>query len=262
MDKILTVQNLNKTYSNFWGRRKKQVLKDLSFDLYKSEKLAIVAKNGAGKTTLAKIISGYIGYESGEIKYNYEFTWSPYEEILLEFQESHNIPFHFVGELINDYKVRGKERLISKDYESYLYEKLNIKRFKGRRFSKLSGGEKQILKLYLSLIVKTKILILDEFTSALDFENKKFVREILIEYLENFDVTLILISHDAGEIRRIADRIIVLRDGKVFNELKDIKSKFKNDDEIEEVLKENIEDIAATNLNKSNTFLNFKRKNK
>ncbi|SYV92346.1 ABC transporter ATP-binding protein [Mycoplasmopsis synoviae] len=83
-----------------------------------------------------------------------------------------------------------------------------------------------------------------------------------MEYLENFDVTLILISHDAGEIRRIADRIIVLRDGKVFNELKDIKSKFKNDDEIEEVLKENIEDIAATNLNKSNTFLNFKRKNK
>ncbi|MDE5841598.1 MAG: ATP-binding cassette domain-containing protein, partial [Malacoplasma sp.] len=101
---------------------------------------------------------------------------------------------------------------------------LNIDFLLNKKYSKLSGGEKQKINLVSVILYNPKILILDEFSSNIDIETSFTIREIL----EKLNSTLIVISHSAKEISEVCNRLVFLKNGKIFSEIKNKKNITEN----------------------------------
>ncbi|WP_194185095.1 ATP-binding cassette domain-containing protein [Granulicatella sp. 19428wC4_WM01] len=146
----------------------------LSF--FERDKIGIVGKNGSGKTSLLKIISGDLVFENSQI-------------------DRQNTEFIFL-------KQSGNNALIQENYQEFdeLLSKLQV--FKVE-FEHMSGGEKQ--KYLLSKILSSygKVLLLDEPTTYLDIETKKW----LIEYLKRIDTTMLIVSHDRELLDGVCNKI-------------------------------------------------------
>lgn len=215
------------------------VLRGLSFEIYENTIVGLIGKNGAGKTTLFKILSGEETYDKGELilpkgrrigvldqipQYPpettvYQVLDSAFEDLYalrdrisqLERQmaeDSDPILVKQYGTMTTEFEARG----------GYTIE-TSIKRvcnglgidpdMQGRRFSELSGGEKTRVNLARIILTDTHILLLDEPTNHLDIN----AVEWLEEYLETFQGTVIVISHDRYFLDKVAERIIEIEDG-------------------------------------------------
>ncbi|WP_299092918.1 ribosomal protection-like ABC-F family protein [uncultured Metabacillus sp.] len=184
---MLQVRNLKKVFGE------KIVLNDLSFDLYKGERIGLVGSNGAGKTTLANILYGSLAPDEGNIKRNNDLR---------------------IGYLLQsvDYSVNDFNYLSAEFLESASELGLTkIQTWEQERFHHLSGGEK--LKIALAQIWSSNpdILILDEPTNHLDFQGVHW----LISQLENFRGTVIIISHDRFFLDKTVTKIFDLDHGKL-----------------------------------------------
>jgi macrolide transport system ATP-binding/permease protein len=184
---ILQARNLKKHFGE------KPVLEDLSFDLNKNDRIGLVGANGAGKTTLANLIYGDIEPEQGTINRNPQLR---------------------IGYLLQsvDYTVNDDNQLSAEFLERA--SELGLKKvhsWQGERFAHLSGGEK--LKIALAQIWASNpdILILDEPTNHLDFQGVNW----LINQLQEFNGTVILISHDRYFLDKTITKVFELDLGKL-----------------------------------------------
>ncbi|QNF29227.1 ribosomal protection-like ABC-F family protein [Metabacillus elymi] len=184
---ILQARNLKKHFGE------KPVLEDLSFDLNKNDRIGLVGANGAGKTTLANLIYGDIEPDQGTINRN---------------------PQMRIGYLLQsvDYTVNDDNQLSAEFLERA--SELGLKKvhsWQEERFSHLSGGEK--LKIALAQIWATNpdILILDEPTNHLDFQGVNW----LMNQLQEFNGTVILISHDRYFLDKTITKVFELDLGKL-----------------------------------------------
>ena len=231
----LSVKNLVKSYDV-----DQNILDGLSFDVQAGERVGIMGRNGAGKTTLFKILTGEIGYDTGDVifapgkkvglisqipNYPADFT---VERVLrtafveldgirrklekLEQQMTASTPRDILqqyDELMNRYTVGGGYE-IDVDLEK-ICNGLNIpKPMREQLFCMLSGGEKTRVNLARLLLEKTDILLLDEPTNHLDMKSVEWLEE----YILKFKGTVLTISHDRYFLDRIVQRIVELRDGK------------------------------------------------
>ncbi|QJG66909.1 ABC transporter ATP-binding protein [Mycoplasma phocoenae] len=242
----ITIKNLNKKYRKFPWQIPAHILKDFSLQIYKNDRLAIIGPNGSGKTTLVEIIAGYKSKTSGNIEYSFEYKNSPYECIAIQFQENKFIKKYKVSRIYKEL-VKYAKSFINEEFTEQLKNILNIDSLMNITYGSLSGGQKQRINLFFSLIYNPKVLILDEFTAGLDIQTKSLVKELLLVYLNQFETSLILVSHDANEVFSLCDRIIFINNGQITGEVKDIKTKFNNQEELEKYMLQNI-----------NTF-NFKK---
>lgn len=218
---IIKANNISKTF------KKQIVLDDLSFYLKENESIAIIGRNGSGKTVFSKILTNLIKQDSGEIEYNME---GGVFDISMQFQ-SLNLPEELkVYEILKIYELEFAN-LDAKNTITKLSEVFEIESFLKKRISKLSGGQKQRVNLLLSLIKKPQVLILDEFITGLDVLSA----EKIIKYLEVLKkeekTSLVIITHQPDEIKRLTDRIIKLENGKFTSEFKtsDVDKKYKGD---------------------------------
>lgn len=242
---IISVKSLTKTVINSrWrrllkGRKKEEayfkILDKVDLRIFRRERIAIVGKNGSGKTTLVKIISGFRKPTKGYVEYNFNYETSPYEKISIQFQDN---------SFLDQFRVREIHRLmienaggkIDNNEVEKLRKILNIDSLLDKKFRHLSGGQKQKIALFLSLICKPELLILDEFSTGLDVHSKNSIREYLIDYLDKHDVAFILICHEPKEIFRLCNKIIVLDGGKVTQVITDIQKQFRTEDSLEEFI--------------------------
>jgi len=186
---VMKVKRLSKSYP---GRT---LFRDVTFSLSRGERLFLTGENGCGKSTLIRMLAGDSEPETGEIEYGYHVSVGYYD------QENQNLhPENTVlDELWNAYP-----NMTQTDVRSALA----LFQFKGddieKKVSVLSGGEKARLTLSKLILARHNLLILDEPTNHLDIGS----REVLEEALEQFDGTLIAVSHDRYFIRRLASRIM------------------------------------------------------
>jgi len=203
-----------------------QALKDISFQIYEGEILALVGENGAGKSTLAKIISGVHIQSSGEILFeggviHCNSTKDARDKgISIVLQEFALIPHLSIAENIflcneNMYGKgiwQNRSRMIEETKKLFERTGIDFKLDPNTRIEELTVAQQQYIEIVKAISNNSKLIILDEPTSAL---SKTEVAHLfsLMRNLNSQGVTLVFVSHKLDEIFEISDRIVVFRDG-------------------------------------------------
>ena len=212
MDNFISIQNLNKKYSNNFI-----AINDLSLNIKKGEIFGLLGPNGAGKSTLINIICGIVKPSSGIIKVNNY-------DIIKDFRKTRSL----IGIVPQELTVEAFETVFNNvSYSRGLYGKkkddsyiesllktLSLWDKKDNKLRELSGGMKRRLLIAKALSHNPKILFLDEPTASVDVELRRDMWKI-IEKLKTNGVTIILTTHYIEEAEEMADRIGIINKGKL-----------------------------------------------
>ena len=171
-----------------------QVGQKYNFSVYKGDRLAIVGKNGIGKSTLIKTIAKKQKKLGGNIQYGSKVSLGYYDQKQAEFESSKTI----LNELWDEYPLM-KEAEVRTVLGRFLFRGDDVLKI----VRDLSGGEKARLQLAKLMLEKNNLLILDEPTNHLDITSK----QVLEEALENYEGTILFVSHDRYFINKIANKV-------------------------------------------------------
>ena len=171
-----------------------QVGQKYNFSVYKGDRLAIVGKNGIGKSTLIKTIAKKQKKLGGNIHYGSKVSLGYYDQKQAEFESSKTI----LNELWDEYPLM-KEAEVRTVLGRFLFRGDDVLKI----VRDLSGGEKARLQLAKLMLEKNNLLILDEPTNHLDITSK----QVLEEALENYEGTILFVSHDRYFINKIANKV-------------------------------------------------------
>ncbi len=201
---VLTVENAGKKYGE------KRIFKDASFIITKGEKIGLVGRNGEGKSTMMKMIAGKTDFE-GNIKPGHGVLLGYFEQDQEEKLDTKKTVFETIDELAVG-EVRKQVRGI---LGSFLFSGEDIE----KKVQVLSGGERGRLALCKLLLEPYNLLLLDEPTNHLDIRSK----EVLKRALEEYEGTVIMVSHDRDFMKGICSRLFEFRNGQVKEHLCDIE---------------------------------------
>ena len=198
-------------------------LDDVNLDVASGELVALLGPSGSGKTTLLRIIAGLEAQDSGRVLFHGEDTsHTDVRKRQVGFVFQHYALFDHMTILDNvSFGLRVKprsQRLPDAEIKrraSELLELVQLGRFSGRFPNQLSGGQRQRVALARALAVEPKVLLLDEPFGALDAKVRKELRRWLRRLHDEVHVTSVFVTHDQEEAMEIADRVVVMRGGKI-----------------------------------------------
>lgn len=219
---ILKIENLNKVYGK--NENELHVLKNINLNIEENKFIAVVGASGSGKSTLLNCMAGLDKPTDGKIYYNNEEISNMPDGKLADirinnfgfvFQNFNLIPVVNVYENIIMPSLL-ENRKVDKKYLEKLLERLQIKD-KIKKFpNELSGGQQQRVAIARALINNPKIIFADEPTGNLDTKSTEEVMSILRECVNDYNQTLIMITHN-DTIAREADICIKIQDGAIVN---------------------------------------------
>ncbi|MGY0398909.1 MAG: sugar ABC transporter ATP-binding protein [Ostreibacterium sp.] len=213
---MLSLRNIRKQYGST------EVLHGIDLDIYSGEVVALLGENGAGKSTLSGIIAGAIEPSSGIMQWRNK-TYSPNSPrqainagVVLIHQELRLLPELTIAENIFVGRYPTKNGKVDRSKMNELATK-QIKRLglnipASRKVEGLATASQQLIEIAKALTLNANLLILDEPTAALGVAETELLFQ-QIDRLKSEDVSIIYISHRLEEIRRVADRIVIMRDG-------------------------------------------------
>ena len=211
---FLEVKNISKKYED------KYAIKDVSFSLEKGKFLCLLGPSGSGKSTILHSIGGFIKHE-GEIILDGKSikNLSPEDrDVSTVFQSFGLFPhMNVLKNVMYGLKFKEKDKS-KKEKEAEAREVLRIVGLNGyeKRYpSELSGGEKQRVALARSLVVRPKILLMDEPLSALDAKLRSEMQFEIRRIQREFNITTIFVTHDQKEAFVMADEIIIINHGEL-----------------------------------------------
>lgn len=230
--KAIELINIVKKYGQ------QEVLNSFSLDIEKGKCLAVMGESGSGKSTIAKIIIGLEKPNSGEVKI---FD----KDIEFLFQDSYNAlnPRMTVEDLIYE-PLQFSTDIDIKDKREFILELLKqvelAPELLTRRRDELSGGQLQRVCLARALSTKPQIMIFDESLSGLDPLVQDKILDLLYKIQKEYQLTYIFISHDFRLCYFLADRIILIDNGKIIEDFKDLDKEIIPKTEIGKILLEDI----------------------
>ena len=213
MSELLAVREVSKTF----GSNNRPAVDKVSFECQRGEVLAIVGGSGSGKTTLLRIIAGLEIPDAGEIsldgkRINGPTDFLPPEkrDCTLVFQDYALFPNMNVEQNV----FFGKTAKQRPEQVKKLLELTKISALIKRYPHEISGGEQQRVALVRALATNPSLVLLDEPLSHLDPELRDSVRAELINLFKETETTALFVSHDTEDAMAMADRVIVMRDGR------------------------------------------------
>ena len=219
----------------------KTMVSDIDFQVNKNDRVAIIGPNGIGKSTLLKTIMKKLEPKDGSIKYGASLDIGYYDQELQSLD-----PSKTVLDTIWDRHKTMPEKDVRSILASFLFTAEDIDKTVGQ----LSGGQKARLTLTVLSLEKDNFLLMDEPTNHLDIEAK----EVLEQALDNYDGTLLFVSHDRYFINELANKIISVRDGhaKIYNGNYSyyLDEKAKQAAAVQEAKAEQTESTTSANQNK------------
>lgn len=231
-ERILKVENLEK----YFGNEDRRVLSQLNFDLLEGEFLGIMGKSGSGKTTILNSLASLGSFNKGSISY-YDKDISLFNKRELAFYRKNVISYIYQDfkliDILTAYENIILPFTISKKPidKKRVIEIANILEIEGILDSypeTLSGGEKQRVGVARAILKNSKIILADEPTSALDSKLSTNVLRLLNTYNKVHKRSIIMASHDLRAIS-FTDRVLFLKDGKIYNELRRKESESRED---------------------------------
>ncbi len=213
----LEIKNLIKSY----GANK--VLDNININLEEGKFLCLLGPSGSGKSTILHSIGGFIDF-SGQIILDGEdiSNLEPNDRKVSTVFQSLGLFSHMT--ILNNvmYGLKFNQKSLSKtekrDLAYKTIEMVGLKGYENRKPSELSGGERQRVALARSLVVKPKLLLMDEPFSALDQNLREKMQLEIRKIHKNFNLTTIFVTHDQAEAFKMADEIIVLSQGKIIDQ--------------------------------------------
>jgi len=209
----LQVKNIHKTFNSLIA------VNNISFEIEKNKTMGLLGPNGCGKTTSIGMMLGLITPTSGQIFIN-GISLEPKNRI--ELLSSMNFASPYI-ELPKKLTVKQNLEVYARLYgvkkihqrTDEMIEDLNLQSFLNKKTGELSSGQKNRVALAKSLINKPKLLFLDEPTASLDPDVGDFVREYIEKYKKINDITILLASHNMGEVERLCDEVVMMKQGEI-----------------------------------------------
>ena len=212
----ITVRHVSKRFGNF------AALKDVSLEVPTGALLALLGPSGSGKTTLLRIIAGLENPDSGIILHHDEdVTERSPKERNVGFVFQHYALFRHMTVFENvafGMRVRGCARAQVKQRVLELLHLVRLEGLEKRYPAQLSGGQRQRVALARALAVQPRVLLLDEPFGALDAKVRMELRQWLRRLHEEIHVTTVFVTHDQEEAFEVADRVVVMNQGRVEQE--------------------------------------------
>ena len=214
---MITMTNVTKTYKT--GDVETYALKDVNLTIEEGEFVVILGPSGSGKSTLLNVISGLDTVTSGEITFKGETLTNLDEEEMTAFRRKH------LGFIFQQYNLLQNLNVyeniqIGSDIGTApldiaeLLVKVGLEKARNKYPSQLSGGEQQRVSIVRSLAKNPDIIFCDEPTGSLDEENSKKILQLLQDLNEDYNKTVIVITHNLG-IAEMADKVIKMNSGQI-----------------------------------------------
>lgn len=231
-EKILEVKNVSFSYPDGFP-----ALKNISFDLYKGEKISVVGSNGAGKSTLAKLLCGIIRPKEGEVLFHGE-NYLQYS--IKELGTHIGYVMQNPNQMLVKDMIRDEIELALK-LNSFSQEDINARVEKTLKMaglydmrnwpvSALSYGQKKRVTIASILALQPEIIILDEPTAGQDYLRYTEIMNFIDELNEKYDITILFVTHDMHLAIEYTDRAIVFHDGEMIGD--DVVYKILSNDQI------------------------------
>jgi len=207
---FVNVRNLFKSY----GNSGKYVLNDVSFEINENEFVCVLGHSGCGKSTLLNLLAGFIKPDKGEISVDGQFVSKPSEQRGVVFQDHGLFPWYN----ILDNVAFGPKALKNKDayrISKRLIKMVGLEGYEKVYPSSLSGGMAQRVGIARALATNPQLLLMDEPLGALDAMTREKMRIEILRIWKETKKTVIFITHSIAEAVYLADRVIVLKEGRV-----------------------------------------------
>ena len=219
---LIAARGLCKRFRN--GGAVVEVLRDLDFDLWSGETIAIIGASGIGKSTLLHILGTLDRPDSGSLQFNAENLFD-YPDVRLAkfrnecigfvFQFHHLLPeFSALENTMMPALIQGWSKPRAAEAAREILVRVGLKERIAYRVRKLSGGEQQRVALARALLLKPPVLLADEPTGNLDRSNSEQVHRLLIELNEEIGMTLVVVTHNLELAARMSRRV-TLADGRL-----------------------------------------------
>jgi putative tryptophan/tyrosine transport system ATP-binding protein len=222
---MLELKNISKFF-NKDAENEVKALVDITIAFNPKEWTYIIGGNGSGKSTLLKIINQELVPDTGELSLNgccrndiffvdqvilnnLMPSMTIFENLIFGLRDEGIVPNLF---FYKQKKYKDKIVKVLKDFDLGLENRLNDQ----VRF--LSGGEQQIVVAARIILSKSKILLMDEFTSSLDQKKAPFILQMLKNSVINNNILVIAVTHDYTQIQGVGDRVVVLKNGRIIED--------------------------------------------
>ncbi|MBH8601516.1 ABC transporter ATP-binding protein [Thermoactinomyces sp. CICC 23799] len=206
----LNLKDLQKQYD---GRL---ILDHINLQITPGEFIAVVGRSGTGKSTLLRLIAGIEKTSGGKIIQDGEFLTGINSAARMMFQESRLLPWKKVFQNVA-LGIRDKRH--RKEKTELMLEKVGLDQYKDEWPRILSGGQRQRVALARALVSRPRLLLLDEPLGALDAFTRIEMQKLIEELWQEQKFTALLVTHDVEEAVTLADRVILLKDGKVATDI-------------------------------------------
>jgi len=211
---LAELKNLTKYFGN------RTVLDDITLQIKEGEILALLGPNGSGKTTLLKILAFLEKPESGEVKFQGETVTDKNAERMrlqsaMVFQRILLFNTSVYNNIAYGLKMRKLPQNTIKEEVKKALRLVKLEGFEKRSAKKLSGGEQQRIALARALVLKTKLLLLDEPTANLDPKNAQIMEEAIATIDRELRTTIVMATHNMFQAKTLPHRIALINDGKI-----------------------------------------------
>ncbi|MDY6798408.1 MAG: amino acid ABC transporter ATP-binding protein [Pseudomonadota bacterium] len=227
MTQIVEMKSLNKYFGSL------HVLESIDLTVEQGEVVVIIGASGSGKSTLIRCINGLEEYESGQLSVegnrlepkggNQQALAEIRKEVGMVFQQFNLFPHLTVRKniMLAPMKVKGTSQVIANATAERLLSRVGIGDQADKYPSQLSGGQQQRVAIARALAMEPRLMLFDEPTSALDPEMIGEVLDVMRE-LAKEGMTMMVVTHEMGFAREVADRVVYIHEGKIVEEGKPI----------------------------------------
>lgn len=241
---IVHVENYSLTIGD------KQIVKELNFDVFPGEVFAFLGSNGSGKTSTIRSLLGIYEATTGELLINGQKISPENASVVGYLPEERGLYTRskVLDTMVYFGELKGMTREAAKEFSVAFLERVELSDKATTKIKKLSGGQQQKVQLGVAIMGDPKLLILDEPTKGLDPVNRKLLLDIVDE-LQQKGTSVIYITHLMEEVERLADRLLILKDGKAraYGSVADVKKEFKSksiEDIFVQIYKEKSTEVA------------------
>ena len=214
MSIIAELKDLTKVFGG------KTVLEQINLQIYEGEILALLGPNGSGKTTLLKILAFIENPTSGEVKLQNEMVNLKNVErarmqSTLVFQKTIAFDTSVYNNIAYGLKIRKVSKKARDEEVRNALRMVKLEGFEKRPARKLSGGEQQRMAIARALVLKTKLLLLDEPTANLDPKNAAILEEVIATVNREMKTTTVMATHNMFQAKTLPQRIALINDGRI-----------------------------------------------